>query len=210
MKKGTFVTFEGIDGCGKTTQLERAKKKLEERGVRCVLTREPGGTAIGEKIRAIILSPEHDGMHDACEALLYLAARAQIVNEIILPALNEGTVVLCDRFSDATFAYQGSGRKCNMSLLNKMNDFATAGLQPSLTFLFDITVERSRRRLALSGKKADRLEENGDAFYEAVRKGYRSLAKRFPRRIIVLPAELPVEELSEIVCGKILKKIKSS
>jgi dTMP kinase len=210
MRKGIFVTFEGIDGCGKTTQLERAKETLEKKGVPCLVTREPGGTLIGEKIRDIILSPEHDGMCGSCEALLYLAARAQHVNEIILPALREGAVVLCDRFSDATFAYQGNGRKLPVSVLEKMNGFATTGAQPSLTFLFDISVAISRRRLALSGKTVDRLEGSGAGFYEDVRSGYLSLAKRFPRRIIVLSGERPIEELSEIVCSRILKKINKN
>jgi dTMP kinase len=210
MKKGLFVTFEGIDGCGKTTQLRRAKDALEKRGVRCVVTREPGGTSIGEKIRDIILSPAHGALSDSCEALLYCAARAQHVNEVILPALEKGEVVLCDRFSDATFAYQGNGRKLKFSLLQEMNKFATSGLQPSFTFLFDIPVALSRKRLAISGKSPDRLEGAGIAFYEKVRRGYLSLAKQFPRRIIVLSAEKPIEELSEIVCSKILKRLAAN
>jgi dTMP kinase len=208
MKKGIFVTFEGIDGCGKTTQLARAKEALTTMGVECVVTREPGGSAIGEKIRDIILSPEHRAMCNSCEALLYLAARAQHVNELILPAVENGAVVLCDRFADATFAYQGNGRKLPLTLLETMNDFATAQTTPSLTFIFDISVECSRRRLVLSGKTFDRLEENDNAFYEDVCRGYLALAKRFPGRIVVLSGELPVDELSEIVCTTILEKIE--
>ncbi len=210
MNSGLFVTFEGIDGCGKTTQLARAKELLEKKNVPCVVTREPGGTVIGEKIRSIILSPEHGAMCSPCEALLYLAARAQIVSEIVLPGLRRGAVVLSDRFSDATFAYQGNGRKLDMPLLVAMNDFATLGAQPSLTFLFDISVECSRRRLAASGKTADRLEGSGAAFYEDVRQGYLSLARRFPHRIAVLSGEMPVEELSKIVGEKILESVVGS
>ena len=208
MKKGIFVTFEGIDGCGKTTQVIRAKEALKKIGVACIVTREPGGTAIGEKIRDIILSPEHGAMCDSCEALLYFAARAQHVNEIILPAMEKGVVVLCDRFADATFAYQGNGRKLSLPLLETINDFATAQTRPSLTFVFDISVECSRRRLALSGKTFDRLEGNDDAFYEDVRKGYLTLAKRFSDRIVVLSGQRPMDELSEIVCSTILEKIE--
>jgi dTMP kinase len=208
MKKGLFVTFEGIDGCGKTTQVALAKETLEKKGVRCIVTREPGGTAIGEKIRDIILSPEHGGMCAPCEALLYFAARAQHVSEIIMPAIEKGAVVLCDRFSDASFAYQGNGRRLPMPLLEKMNGFATDGMQPSITFIFDITVECSRQRLARSGKAVDRLEGAGAAFYNDVRRGYLSLAKRFPGRIIVLSGIRPIEELAEIVCSKILEAIK--
>lgn len=207
MGKGLFVTFEGIDGCGKSTQVACARETLEKKGVMCLVTREPGGTVIGEKIRDIILSPQHGCMCDPCEALLYYAARAQHVNELIRPALKKGMVVLCDRFSDATFAYQGNGRKLPPATLEEINDFATAETKPSLTFIFDITVERSRARLALSGKTADRLEGSGRAFYEDVRQGYLSLAKRFPRRITVLSGERPIEELSEIVCSTILEKI---
>jgi dTMP kinase len=206
MNSGLFVTFEGIDGCGKTTQLMRAKELLGKKNIPCVVTREPGGTDIGEKIRSIILSPEHVAMCGPCEALLYLAARAQIVSQIIIPELHRGSVVLCDRFSDATFAYQGNGRKLKMSLLESMNDFAASGLGPSLTFLFDISVECSRKRLAASGKTADRLEGSGAVFYEDVRQGYLSLARRFPGRIVLLSGELPVEELSNIVGARILQK----
>jgi dTMP kinase len=209
MGKGLFVTFEGIDGCGKSTQVARAKETLEKKGVECVVTREPGGTAIGEKIRDIILSPQHGGMCDPCEALLYYAARAQHVNELIRPALEKGMIVLCDRFADATFAYQGNGRKLPLPILEEMNDFATAEIKPSLTFIFDITVDRSRARLALSGKTADRLEGSSRAFYEDVRQGYLSLAKRFPHRITVLSGERPIEELSGIVCSTIMENLES-
>jgi dTMP kinase len=208
MKKGIFVTFEGIDGCGKTTQALRAKEALDKRGIACVVTREPGGSAISEKIRDIILSPEHGAMCNSCEALLYFAARAQHVNETVLPAIGNGVVVLCDRFADATFAYQGYGRKLPFPLLETLNDFATAQTRPSLTFVFDISVECSRERLAMSGKTIDRLEGNNDLFYEDVRRGYLALAKRFSDRIIILSGLRPMEELSKIVCSTILEKIE--
>jgi dTMP kinase len=121
MSKGVFVTFEGIDGCGKTTQLKLAHEFLTNKNVPCAVTREPGGTAIGEKIRAIILSPEHGEMIDRCELLLYMASRAQHAAETILPAMQRGAVVLCDRFADATFAYQGHGRGISLDILEKMN-----------------------------------------------------------------------------------------
>jgi dTMP kinase len=209
MRKGIFVTFEGIDGCGKSTQVARAKETLEKNGIPCIVTREPGGTAIGEKIRNIILSPEHAAMSDPCEALLYCAARAQLIKEIIVPSVKRGLVVLCDRFADATFAYQGGGRKLPLSILEAVNDFAAAQTSPSLTFLFDISVERSRQRLALAGKAADRLEGCGQEFFEDVRRGYLSLAKRFPDRIMVLSGERPVEELAAIVGEEIIKRVGS-
>ncbi len=208
MSKGLFITFEGIDGCGKSTQVARAKEALKKKGLRCVVTREPGGTLIGEKIRSIILSPRLPGMSDPCETFLYLAVRAQHVHEIILPALQNGDIVLCDRFADATFAYQGAGRKIPLPLLEKMNGFAAARLQPALTFLFDITVEKSRQRLKESGKKADRLEGSGAQFYESVRQGYLRLAKQYPDRIVVLQGDRSVGELSRTVCSLIIKAIR--
>jgi dTMP kinase len=208
MGKGLFITFEGIDGCGKSTQVSRTKNALTKKGVPCIVTREPGGTMIGEKIRNIILSPNNEEMCNQCEVLLYLAARAQHVHEIILPALQSGAVVLCDRFADATFAYQGRGRKLPMSLLKKMNDFAAMGIRPSLTFFLDISVECSVKRRTLSGKAVDRLEGNDKMFYNAVRNGYLSLAAQYPRRINVLKGEKPIEELTGVICSKIFKAIK--
>jgi dTMP kinase len=205
MSKGVFVTFEGIDGCGKTTQLKLAHEFLTNKNVPCAVTREPGGTAIGEKIRAIILSPEHGEMIDRCELLLYMASRAQHAAETILPAMQRGAVVLCDRFADATFAYQGHGRGISLDILEKMNSYAVGSLKPSLTFVFDISVATSRARLANAGKTADRLEGSGAEFYEKVRSGYLALAGRYRDRIIVLSGDRPLEELSAIVGDKILE-----
>jgi dTMP kinase len=196
MSKGLFITFEGIDGCGKTTQLLLAKETLEKSGRSCVVTREPGGTEIGEKIRGILLSPSHSKMHDECELLLYCAARAQLVRECILPAMERGAIVLCDRFAEATFAYQGHGRGLPMDTLETMNAFAAARITPSLTFVFDISVAVSMERLKKSGKALDRLEKSGREFYEKVRDGYLQLSRRYPRRIIIVPGEAPVETIA--------------
>jgi dTMP kinase len=200
---GLFVTFEGIDGCGKSTQVEEARKRLAEKEIPCCVTREPGGTAISEKVRGILLSPDNKEMCDPCEVLLYLAARAQHCHEKIAPALARGEVVLCDRFQEATFAYQGFGRGFDVGLLATMNDFATAGLAPSLTFVFDIDVDTSISRLKKTGKPQDRLEASGREFYEKVRKGYLDLAVRYPDRIVVLPGIAPVEQLAKTVIDKI-------
>jgi dTMP kinase len=142
-------------------------------------------------------------MCNPCEVLLYLASRAQHVSQTILPAVENGSVVLCDRFSDATFAYQGGGRKIPIALLRRLNDFASIKTEPALTFLLDISVECSTRRRVAAGKVADRLEGNDEKFYNAVRKGYLSLARQNPRRIIVLDGEQPAQELSEVIVGKI-------
>jgi dTMP kinase len=204
MKKGLFVTFEGIDGCGKSTQLKLAAETLEKNGLDCVVTREPGGTGISEKIRELLLSPENNKMCNPCEVLLYCAARAQHVQEIIAPAIKKGVIVLCDRFEEATFAYQGFGRGLSLDDLERINSFATNGIKPSLTFVFDIDVETAAQRLMETGKAADRLEGSGREFFEKVRHGYLSLAKRFPERIIVLAGQSTIKELSGIVCDRIM------
>jgi dTMP kinase len=200
---GLFVTFEGIDGCGKSTQVSEARRRIEQKGIPCLVTREPGGTAISEKVRSILLSPDNREMCDPCEVLLYLAARAQHCHEKIAPALERGEVVLCDRFQEATFAYQGFGRGFDVGLLAQMNDFSTAGVSPSLTFVFDIDVDTSISRLKKTGKPQDRLESSGRDFYEKVRRGYLTLASRHPDRIIVLPGIAPVEQLAKSVFEKI-------
>ena len=204
--KGLFVTFEGIDGCGKSTQVDAARRGLEEKGIACMVTREPGGAPISEKVRAILLSPDNGEMCDACEVLLYLAARAQHVHEKIAPALARGVVVLCDRFMDATFAYQSFGRGIPLELLFTMNDFATGGVAPSLSFVFDVDVETAFGRLKQAKKMPDRLERSGREFYEKVCVGYRALASLYPQRIVVLSGAAPVEELSRTVLESIMRR----
>ncbi len=199
MTQGAFITFEGIDGCGKSTQLAKAADYLASRGIEYMVTREPGGTAISEKIRDIILSNKNSEMKNSCELLLYLAARAQHVSEKILPALEEGKVVLCDRFHDATLAYQGFGRGYPLDTLNNLNAFAVSGLEPTQTFLFDITVDIAFDRLQKTGSTADRLESNSRAFFQKVREGYLSLASSHSSRITLLPAEKSIEELAQKV-----------
>jgi dTMP kinase len=203
---GLFVTFEGIDGCGKSTQVDAARRGLEEKGIACMVTREPGGAPISEKVRAILLSPDNGEMCDACEVLLYLAARAQHVHEKIAPALARGVVVLCDRFMDATFAYQSFGRGIPLELLFTMNDFATGGVAPSLSFVFDVDVETAFGRLKQANKMPDRLERSGREFYEKVCVGYRALASLYPQRIVVLSGAAPVEELSRTVLESIMRR----
>jgi dTMP kinase len=200
---GLFVTFEGIDGCGKSTQVTAAHRRLSEKGLPCLVTREPGGTAISEAVRRILLSPDNEAMCDPCEVLLYCASRAQHCHETIAPALARGDVVLCDRFQDATFAYQGYGRGFPLETLSRINDFATDGVTPALTFVFDIDVDTSIARLRKSNKLPDRLESSGRDFYEKVRQGYLALASRNPDRIIVLPGTGPVEQLANTVFEKI-------
>jgi dTMP kinase len=201
---GLFIVFEGIDGCGKSTQLELAAVRLVAGGRKVVTTREPGGTAIAETIRALILSPEYAEMVPECELLLYAAARAQHVREKILPALDAGAIVLCDRFDLATYAYQGFGRNIPLTLLKSINEAATGGLAPRCTFLFDISVDAAFKRLAAMGKARDRLESDDRDFFSRVAEGYRVLARQANDKVVILDAEKPIEELAGIVYRKIV------
>jgi dTMP kinase len=203
-----FITFEGIDGCGKTTQLEAARNLLEHEGISCIVTREPGGTAIGRCIRSILLAPEHAEMQNECELLLYFADRAQHVREVILPALKQGRIVLCDRYADATLAYQGYGRGISLPMLETQNELATSGLWPHKTFVFDISISAASLRLKETGKPVDRLEGSGEAFYDKVRRGYLTLARQNEQRIRVLNGELSKEALTALVFAEIKQMLQ--
>jgi len=189
-----FITFEGIDGCGKSTQAEMLADYLREiYGENAVLmTREPGGNVISEQIRGIILNKDNTSMSDMTETMLYAASRAQIVAEVIKPALEEGKIVICDRFVDSSVAYQGAARGVAVETVELINSFAVSPLKtPDITFLLDIlprtAVERRQARQD-SIKATDRLEAEGSAFFEKVRSGYLNLAERFPERIVVIDA----------------------
>lgn len=181
MGRGLFITFEGIDGCGKSTQFQMLKEYLESKGVDFIVVREPGGTVIGEKIREILLNKKNDSMRPLTELLLFEAARAQITEEVIRPALEKGTCVLCDRFFDSTYAYQGYARKLGAEKVLMLNDLATAGLEPDITFLIDIPVSVALERRGIRGEADDRMEALGTAFQEDVRKGYLEAAEKFSR-----------------------------
>jgi dTMP kinase len=191
--KGSFITFEGIDGCGKSTQARLALEYASSLGVKTMLTREPGGTAVSEKIREILLSPESKELCDQAELLLYLASRAQHVLEKIVPEIKSGSLVICDRFQEATFAYQGFGRGLDLPLLQRINAFATNGIVPEHTFVFDIPVEIALERLAKTGKAPDRLEQNSKDFFKRVREGYLELAEKNRNRITLIDAVPPAD-----------------
>jgi dTMP kinase len=176
-----FVTFEGIDGSGKTTQVELLRPELERRGHEVVATREPGGTALGEGIRELVLHGVD--MVAWAEASLYAAARAQLVDEVIVPALDRGAVVLCDRYVDSSLAYQGTGRGLGLDRVLELNMNAVAGLLPDTTFLLAIDPEAAAGR---SSAQLDRIEREGMEFMRRVDVAYRDLATRFPQRIVVL------------------------
>ena len=191
MKKGLFITFEGADGCGKTTQLNLLVEYLKKQGYGVVVTREPGAKGLGEKIREILLN--YDGVvSDRCEAFLFLADRAQNIDVIVNPAVSEGKIVLCDRHIDSTLAYQGYGRGQDIERINNLNNIATNGRKPDLTFVFDIDVETSQKRV---GSNKDRMERAGIDFHNRVRNGYLELAKNEPERIRVIDATKSIEDI---------------
>lgn len=190
--RGRFITFEGGEGCGKSTQVKRLAEHLASKGIEVVLTREPGGTRLAELIRGLLKDEREDPPCDRSELLLFLAARAQLVRNVIEPALASGKWVLSDRFSDSTFAYQGYGRGLPLDVLRLANDFACDGLKPDLTLLLDVRPEvaaaRMRRREAATNTSADRIEQAGDGFHSRLRAGFLEMAKAEPERIRVVDA----------------------
>ena len=202
MKKGLFITFEGADGCGKTTQMKLLAEYLKNNGYEVVLTREPGGKGLGEKVREILLN--YDGeVSDRCESFLFLADRAQNIDIIVNPAVNNGKIVLCDRHIDSTVAYQGYGRGLDLKRIKMLNDIATNGRKPDLTIVFDIDVETSMKRV---GSEKDRMESAGIEFHNKVRNGYLEIAKEEPERIKVVNAVQSIETVFEDV-KQIVKNI---
>ena len=203
MHKGKFITFEGGEGCGKSTQVKRLKEALEAEGLEVVLTREPGGTWLSEEIRRLIKDQATDAPCDRSELLLFLAARAQLVKNVIRPALEAGKWVVSDRFSDSTLAYQGYGRGLPLEILKETNDFACEGLKPDLTLLLEVSPEtaaaRLRRREAATNTTADRIELAGDEFHSRLRRGFAELAKHEPWRIVTIDANGTVDEVWEEV-----------
>ncbi len=197
-RKGRFLTVEGIDGSGKTTAINALADKLRRLGLDVLILREPGGTAVGERIRSILLDEAHTGMSDVCELFLFAAARAELTATVIVPALESGKVVICDRFIDSTVAYQGFGRGINTEQIQRMNDTATGGLRPDRTFLLDVDLDTAAGRLAGRAEKPDdRLDQEGVNFRRRVRDGYLYLAETEPKRICRVDANRSTDELVE-------------
>ncbi|MCC6545354.1 MAG: dTMP kinase [Nitrospirae bacterium] len=203
--EGKFITFEGIEGCGKTTQAKLLVQYLEGKGYRVLMTREPGGTAISEAVREILLSTDFSNMHPHTEVLLYLASRAQHVNEVIRPALDDGKIIVCDRFSDSTFVYQSLVRGLDMHMIKSINRFATGKLSPHLTFVLDIDPEeglrRARSRNQKNMREEDRIEKEAMDFHQRVREGYLKWAAENPDRLYVVRSDREKEEVHEEIVG---------
>lgn len=200
-ENGLFITLEGIEKCGKTTQSKLLYDKLLELGNEVVYVKDPGITELGESLRQILLHGQNISIET--EVLSFAACRAQLVNEYILPSLNEGKIVICDRFSDSTFAYQGFGRGVNLSFLKKLDAFATNGIRPDITFLFDFSFSEAQERFI--GDK-DRMESENLVFHKRVRAGYIFLASLEPERFFLLYPKLNKEVIHEIILKKVLEK----
>lgn len=205
-----FITFEGPDGSGKTTQIAQTTAALRERGYHVLLTREPGGTPIGDQVRHILHDMKNAGMHPRAELLLFSASRAQLVEEVIRPHLNQGGLVISDRFFDSTYAYQGYGHGLDLDALRQITHFATGGLRPDLTIYLDITPEEGlqRRRSALQqGGEWNRLDAMALAFHERVRDGYHRLIAEEPDRWVKIDAAQPAEAVQASILAALLPRL---
>lgn len=197
-----FITFEGIDGSGKSTQIQLLKEMLEERNHVVTTLREPGGNILSEQIRQLLLDSKEQ-VDPRCELLLFTAARAQLVSSVIRPALEAGKIVICDRYIDSSVAYQGYGRGLSIESIESINDFATAGLIPDITFIFDLSVDDAAKRSGFRSNdnqtKPDRMERSGDAFFERTKQGYLDIAKKSDRNIFIINANDAMNDIREQV-----------
>lgn len=200
-----FLTFEGLDFSGKTTQAHKLADRLGRRQ-KVVTLREPGGTKISERLREILLDRQHLELCDATELFLFSASRAQLVAEVIRPALGRGDIVICDRYYDSTTAYQGYGRGLNLEAIRQINTLATGGTDPDLTIVVDIPVDEIERRRQAAGQSFDRMESSGRAFYEHVRAGFRALAEQLPDRIVCVDGTRSIDDVHEEIWTVLIKR----
>lgn len=206
MKKGIFITFEGVDGCGKSTQLRFAAEYLTELGEDFIVTREPGGCAVSEKIREILLDVENTGMEDYTEALLYAASRVEHAEKIVMPALSEGKIVLCDRYIDSSIAYQGFGRGLGADTVMAINSHAAKYCMPDATIFLDFAPKGMKERTKNRGEEKDRLEQEDISFFEKVYEGFCWTAKQYPERVIPVDVSGTKEQSREKIRAA-LKKV---
>ena len=203
--KGKFITFEGSEGCGKSTQSRSLADHLTAKGFPVKLIREPGGVVISEKVREILLDKKNARMNKECETLLYMAARAQLVEEVVIPELAQGTILVCDRFLDSTVAYQGYGCGVPVDAIKAMGLFATKGVLPDLTFFLDLPTDEGLRR---RGTERDRIELRSMEYHERVRAGYHQIAQSEPGRVVVIDGRKSKEENSAAICACVEKLLK--
>lgn len=203
MKKGFFITFEGVDGSGKGTQVQMLKDFFEKNNIDAIFTREPGGTNVSEKIRNIILDKSNTEITDIAEMFLFSASRSALVENVVKPAISEGKIVVCDRFVDSSIAYQGYGRNLGADLVANVNKIALNGCLPDVTFLLDLSSEVGEKRNKQFEEKQDRMETNSAMFKQKVRLGFLEIAEQNPKRFVVLDASKSKEEIFENVLGEL-------
>jgi dTMP kinase len=216
MPRGLFITFEGLDGSGKTTQINRLAAWLKKRGRSALITRQPGGTKTGDRIRALVLDSRSKGLAPMAEMALMFADRAQVIAEVLLPALAAGEIILCDRYTDSTEAYQGGGRELGSEIVLELHRLICGGLQPDLTLLLLPSLEpslararrRNQRAVEESGEDETRFEQEQDAFYSRVWRKYREIAAREPGRVVLIEGDLSIDEVHgrivEAVAGRLV------
>jgi dTMP kinase len=207
MPRVPFITFEGSEGSGKSTQADRLAARLQRRGVPYILTREPGGTAIGESIRELLqFAPHNSNMTSESELLLFEASRSQLVREVIKPALERGVCVIADRFFDSTTIYQGAARKLDREIIERLNAFAVGDCVPDITFVLDVDAATAEARMRHEPRRADRMEQQPAEFYERVREGYRELAAHEPKRIILIDGSRNPDEIEREIWEKLFSR----
>ena len=202
---GFLITFEGIDFCGKSVQIERLVDKLKTQNIPFVLLREPGGTIFSEKVRAVLLTKENEEMSSITEFLLFSAARAQIIKKKIVPALQKGYFVICDRYYDSSTAYQGYGRGIDLQKINQINKFATEGIKPDLTFLIDIDIDEMEKRKKKLSHELDRMEDQEKNFFEKVRNGYLAIARQEKERLLVIDGKNAIDTIAVEIWDRVKK-----
>ena len=205
---GFFVTFEGIEGCGKSTQAKLLHERLEAEGYAALVTREPGGTPLAEQIREIVLDPATENLDLVAELFLFEAARAQHVAERVRPALADGVIVICDRYTDSTTAYQGGGRSMNIGLVEELHHRATGGLEPDVTFLLEVPLDEGLKR-ASARNPADRMEQEAPEFHDRVRRTFEMIADRDSQRVVRVDGMQPIEAISEEIWGHVTKRMSA-
>jgi len=206
MIAGKLITFEGIDGSGKSTQIQLLEAEFEKSGISYTTFREPGGTKLSEKIRTILLDKENIELYSNAESLLFAAARAQLTAEQIKPAITKGKCVICDRFTDSTIAYQGYGRGLNINKLELINSIATDGIVPDITFILDIDPEKASERIQT--ETTDRMESGGIDFFQKIREGYCQIREQNQNRCIIINGEKPQQDISREIHRIIMEKFK--
>jgi len=201
--RGILITFEGIDFCGKSVQIDRLIARLEAYQIPYILLREPGGTVIAEKIRDTLLTKEKEVMSPITEYLLYSAARAQLVREKIIPSLERGLLVICDRYYDSSTAYQGYGRDIDLNIVHQINNFATNGIKPKLTFFIDIEIDEMERRKKQVDQKLDRMEDQKRTFFEKVRSGYLKIVEQESERFYTIDGKRTIDSIADEIWKQI-------